>query len=139
MLNQLNPTTATQPGHDSDLESRYRAAEEIADKYGYYYSVLSDEDKVQYRLAAKQEGLEEEIKLLKMRVHNMQVLCPFDYVLLAKFVALIERLQKTHARLFNKEREVADSDKKMDKISDRLSSTLGAPMNRAMRRALARG
>ncbi len=130
-------TATPEPNPAATLEVRYKSAEEVADKHGYYYSALSDEDKIEYRLAARQEGLTEEIKLLKMTLKNMYRIFPFDYMLFVKLMELIERLQTTHARLFNKERQ-ADSGKKLDKISDRLSSSFGVPMNRAMRRAMAK-
>ncbi len=114
------------------------AEKAIAGKHGYYYSVLSDEEKVAYRLAGSCEGLDEEIHLLRTRIMSMQVLQPFNFNLLGRFIGLLERLKKTQARLFKKEPD-ADSEKKLDKISDRLSSSFGAPMNRAMRRAMARG
>jgi hypothetical protein len=131
-------TLTREPDRAADLEARFQTEKEIADKHGYYYSVLSDDEKVAYRLAASCEGFDEEIHLLKTKIMSMQVLHPLNFSLLGRFIALLERLIKTQARLFRKGPE-ADSQKKMDDVSNRLSSSFGAPMNRAMRRAMARG
>ena len=138
MVELMNPTATPVPDPAASLESRFQAEKAIADKHGYYYSVLSDEEKIAYRLAASCEGFDQEIQLLKAKIHSMQVLFPFNFNMLGRFISLLERLKKTHARLFNRERE-ADSEKKMDDVSDKLSSSFGVPMNRAMRRAIARG
>ena len=138
MLEQLTANAATQPSQESDFEVRFLAEKTIADKHGYYYSVLSDEEKVAYELAASCEGFGEEIRLVKTKLHSLLVLFPFNFNLLCRFISLLERLNKTQARLFKQEPE-ADSGKKMYKISDKLSSSFGVPMNRAKRRAMARG
>jgi hypothetical protein len=137
MVDDMNPTATPVPDPTASLEARFQAEKAIVDKHGYYYSVLSDEEKIAYRLAASREGFDQEIQLIMTKIHSMQVLFPFNFAMLGRFVNLLERLKKTHARLFNKERE-ADSEKKMDNISDRLSSSFGVPMNRAQRRAMAR-
>ena len=138
MVYSSNTVSATTEPEQPSFESRRATAAEINEEHGYYYSGLSDDDKIQYDLAAKEVGLGEEIKLLKTKIYSMQVLQPFNFALLGRFVQLLERLKKTHARLFNPERE-ADSEKKLDNISDKLSPSFGGPMNRAMRRAIARG
>ena len=130
----VSATNEPQPS----FESRRATAAEINEEHGYYYSMLSDDDKIQYELAAKEVGLGEEIKLLKTKICSMQLLQPLNFALLGRFVQLLERLKRTQDRLFNQERE-ADTEKNLDSVSHKLPSSCGGPMNRAMRRAIARG
>jgi len=125
------------PDPNAPFDVRLKTERDIAEKHGYYYSVLSDEEKVAYELAASCEGFGEEIRLVKTKLHSLQVLFPFNFNMLCRLISLLERLNKTQARLFKQEPE-ADSGKKLDKISDKLSSSFGVPMNRAQRRAMAR-
>jgi hypothetical protein len=142
MVNELVNTgdtdpTPRDPGKEAASDSRLQTENAFAAKHGYYYSVLSDEDKIAYEMAARQEGLSEEIKLVRTRIFSMQALFPFNFNMFARFIGLLERLVRTNARLFHQEHE-ADSEKKTDTISARLSPSFGVPMNRAMRRAMAR-
>ena len=132
--NAISATNEPQPSY----ESRRAAASRIAEDHGYYYSMLSDDDKIQYELAAEEVGLGEEIKLLKTKICSMQLLQPLNFGLMGRFLQLLERLIRTQDRLFNQERE-SDIEKKLDNIPDKLSPSFGVPMNRAMRRAIARG
>jgi len=131
-------TATPLPHPNGPFEVRLKAGREIVEKHGYYYPVLSDEEKIAYELAASCEGFVEEIRLLKTKIMSIQVLHPLNFNLLARFIGLLERLVKTQARLFKQEPE-ADSGKKSDNIPNRLSSSFGVPMNRAQRRAMARG
>ena len=90
-----NPT----PDHEAELEARYQAAKEFNDKHGYYYSVLSDEEKIQYRLALSAEGCDQEIALVKSRMRSMIGLDLFTPAMLIRFTNLIVTLQKLHRAL----------------------------------------
>jgi hypothetical protein len=104
MNDQLN-TAAVAPGlsPEAALEARYQAEKEIADKHGYYYSVLSDDEKIAYRLALDSEGFEQEIALLKARMKCMLPLYPYNPSILLRILSILERLQKTQSTVFKKD------------------------------------
>jgi hypothetical protein len=104
MTDELNNTVPTPELSPEDaLEARFQAEKAFADKHGYYYSVLSDDEKIAYRLALAGEGFEQEIALLKAKMKCMLPLYPYNPSILLRILSILERLQKTQTALFKKE------------------------------------
>ena len=103
MVEEMNANATPTQDPEAAFEARLKAAKEIADKHGYYYSVLSDEEKVEYALALSGEGFEQEIALLKAKMKCMMLLYPYNMALMARILSILERLQKTQKALFNKD------------------------------------
>ena len=122
MVEEMNTTAAQEPNKEAAIEARFLAAKEIADKHGYYYSVLSGEEKVQYRLALSREGFDQEIALLQTKIKSMQLLLPFNPPMLARFPHLLERLHKAQTDLSKR-----DEDLKPKKALDKMFGGFGFP------------
>ena len=113
MSDPQNPTAQTQ-SKEATLESRYLAEKEFMDKHGYYYSVLSDEDKIAYRLAAQSKGLDDEIALLRLKTRDALVLYPYNLNMFVRFINLIVRLQRLQRALSKK-----DGDSKLETATEK--------------------
>ena len=122
MVEDMNTTAALEPDKEAAVEARFLAAKEIADKHGYYYSVLSDEEKVEYRLALSREGFDQEIALLQTKMKSMQLLFPFNLAMIARFLNLLERLDKAQ-RAHSKH----DEGSKPESAIDKMFSKFGFP------------
>ena len=113
-----NPDSAESQSKEAALEAAFLAAKELADKHGYYYSVLPDEEKAAYRLALSQEGFDQEIALLKTKMKSMQFL--FNPAMIARFMNLLERLYKAQRNLSKQ-----DEDPKPQKPLDNMFGVFG--------------
>ena len=122
MAEQMNNNGTPKSSPGADFESRLKAAREIAEKHGYYYSVLSDEEKIAYELADPCEGFDQEIKLLKAKLNSMQLLYPFNLAMIARFMSLMERLQRAQKALFKK-----DDDSKPGTSLEKMLGSLAIP------------
>jgi hypothetical protein len=100
-LNNNGPTPELSP--EAALEDRFQAEKAIDDKHGYYYSVLSDDEKIAYRLALAREGFEQEIALLKAKMKCMIPLYPYNPAIMCRILSILERLQKTQRTIFKKD------------------------------------
>ncbi len=96
--------SATDP-KEAAFMARLNAAREIANKHGYYFSVLSEEEKVEYALALEREGFEHEIAFIKTKVKCMQILQPFNLSIVARLLMIADRLAKTQRALFTKDKD----------------------------------
>ena len=103
------------PAREAAVEAAYLTAKEFAHKHGYYYSVLPDEEKPQYRLALEEKGFDQEIALVKTKMWSVNFLFPFNHALLARFINLLERLSKAQRNLEKRE-ESLKAPKALDKM-----------------------
>jgi len=78
--------------------------EEEIKQNGFYYYCLSEQERVFYKAARNSEGLLEEIRMLQAKIQYIQLVYPMNMSLLFRAIGILERLQKTHAALFGKDR-----------------------------------
>ncbi len=64
MFEEMKPTPTPEPNPDAAYEARLKAARATAEKHGYYWSVLSDEEKIEYELALSRTDFQQEIALV---------------------------------------------------------------------------
>ncbi len=74
--------------------------EEEVKENGLYYYFLSERDRALYRAARKTEGLREEIAMLRLKIAEFHVNDPLNLAMILRAMSLLERLLKTHHRLF---------------------------------------
>ena len=122
MVEDMGTAAAQEREREAALEAAFLAAKELADKHGYYYSVLSDKEKVQYRLALSREGFDQEIALLKTKMWSMQLLFPLNHSMFVRFINLLERLNKAQTNLSKK-----DDNLKPPKGLDKMFGNFGFP------------
>ena len=122
MYDDINIPSPPDPEKKAALEAAYLVAKEIADKHGYYYSVLPDNEKAQYKLALQQKGFDQEIALIKTKMWSLQFLFPFNHALIARFIILFERLSKAQTNLAKK-----DENSKPPKGLDKMFGGFGIP------------
>ena len=118
MVEDMNTAATPEPDKDAAVEALFLAEKKIADKHGYYYSVLPDEEKAAYRLALSQEGFDQEIALLKTKMKSMQFL--FDPAMIVRFMNLLGRLYKAQRNLSKR-----DEDPKPQKPLDNMFGVFG--------------
>ena len=119
-----NPTfpTPPDPAREAAIQAAYVSAKEFSHKHGYYYSVLPDEEKPQYKLALEEKGFDQEIALVKTKMWSLNFLFPFNHALIARFINLLERLAKAQANLEKKAESL-----KAPKALDKMFAGLGLP------------
>ena len=115
MYDHLNVPSPPDPEKEAAIEAAYLTAKEFAHKHGYYYSVLPDKEKPQYKLALEQKGFDQEIALVKTKMWSVNFLFPFNHALIARFINLLERLSKAQANL-DKKAESLKAPKTLDKM-----------------------
>ena len=109
MVEEMNvnatPEPTPEPDKEASYQARLQAARETAAKHGYYWSVLSDDEKIEYELALSREGFEQEIALITAKLKTMLPLFPYNLALLPRMLSILERLQKTQKTVFKKEKD----------------------------------
>jgi hypothetical protein len=122
MYDHLNVPSPPDPAREAAIEAAYLSAKEFAHKHGYYYSVLPDNEKPQYKLALEEKGFEQEIALVKTKMWSVNFLFPFNHALIVRFITLFERLSKAQANLEKKAESL-----KAPKALDQMFAGLGLP------------
>ena len=101
MSDQLNPTAVQEPRFRDTYPT---PTEEEIKKNGFYYYCLSEQERVFYKAARNSEGLQEEIHMLQAKIQYIQLVYPMNLSLLFRALSILDKLQKTHDALFNKDR-----------------------------------
>ncbi len=92
-------TVTPGPNHESDREEEARfeaglkAAMEMAKKHGYYYSVLGQQERIDYVVALAHDD-EDEIALLRAEIKAVLALNPYNFSVFARLVGLLERMRR---------------------------------------------
>ena len=85
------------PGLDPEEEARFeaglKAAMEVAKKHGYYYSVLDQQQRIDYVMALAHDD-EDEIALLRAQIKAVLALNPYNFSMFARLVGLLERMRR---------------------------------------------
>ena len=101
-------TIAPEPNHESDPdeEARFQAhlkvAMEVARKHtlprpvgGYYYSVLDEQQRIDYVMALAHDD-EDEIALLRAQIKSVLAVYPYNISVFARLLSILERMRKAH-------------------------------------------
>ncbi len=83
------------PEEEARFQARLKVAAEVAKKHGYYFSVLGEEQRVDYVIALA-EGEGEEIALLKSEVKAMKAMPRFNISVFGHLVSLLDRMRRAH-------------------------------------------
>jgi len=67
---------------------------------GFYYSALTEEEKLEYDEVVETEGLLEEIYLMRIKTKSLARREPHNLILLMRLITCLERLIRTQFRLF---------------------------------------
>ncbi len=127
------PETVKEP--DSQKPLPIPTEEEVKEN-GLYYYFLSERDRALYKSARKTEGLREEIAMMRIKIAEVHVNDPANVAIFLRAISLLERLVRTHCRLFGTE-----SERKAQTATNQMAQRFSPPdirMNRAMRRESAR-
>ena len=92
-----SPEPAHEPAPKAPL---HIPTEEEVKENGLYYYFLSERDRALYKAARKTEGLREEIAMLRLKIAEIHVNDPLNLAIILRAMSLLERLLKTHYRLF---------------------------------------
>ncbi len=84
-----------EPEEEARFEARLKVAAEVAKKHGYYFSVLGEEQRVDYVIALA-DGEGEEIALLKSEVKAMKATFPYNISVFGHLVSLLDRMRRAH-------------------------------------------
>ena len=120
MVDHLNPPAAPEPNPEAAYQARLQAARETAAKHGYYWSVLSDEEKIEYELALSRVDFEQEIALIVAKLKCMLPIYAYNLALLPGMLAILERLQKTQKVIFKKD-DTSRLERAVEKVFKRLN------------------
>jgi len=71
------------------------------DTKGFYYSALTDEEKLEYDRMIEMDGLSDEINLLRLKTRSLIKREPDNLMMLIRLITCLERLIRTQARFFN--------------------------------------
>ncbi len=109
--------------------------EEEVKENGLYYYFLSERDRALYKAARKTEGLREEIAMMRLKIAEIHANDPLNLAVILRAMSLLERLIKTHHRLF-----VQLPQRGPQTATNQMAQkpTPGIQLNREMLRALAR-
>ncbi len=110
--------------------------EEEVKENGLYYYFLSERDRALYKAARKTEGLREEIAMLRLKIAEIHVNDPLNLAIILRAMSLLERLIKTHHRLFV-QLPPRGGQSAMNQMAQK-PTPAGIQLNRAMLRDLAR-
>ncbi len=83
------------PEAEARFEARLKVAAEVAKKHGYYFSVLGEEQRIDY-VVALSEGDSEEIALLESEVKAMKATLRFNASVFGHLLALVDRMKRAH-------------------------------------------
>jgi len=85
------------PGLDPEEEARFeaglKAAMEVAKKHGYYYSVLDQQQRIDYVMALAHDD-EDEIALLRAQIKSVLALYPDNVSVFARLMGLLDRMRR---------------------------------------------
>jgi len=102
MMQDLTTTAAPEPnpdrpGLDPEEEARFeaglKAAMEVAKKHGYYYSVLDQQQRIDYVMALAHDD-EDEIALLRAEIKAVLALNPYNFSVFARLMSLLDRMRR---------------------------------------------
>ncbi len=83
------------PEEEARFEARLKVAAQVAKKHGYYFSVLGEEQRIDYVVAlAEDEG--EEISLLKSEVKSTKATLRYNTSVFAHLVSLVDRMRRAY-------------------------------------------
>jgi len=120
MIEEMNTQAAPETIPEAAYQARLQAARETAEKHGYYWSVLSDEEKVEYQLALARNDFEQEIALIASKLKCLLPVYSYNLALLPRMLAILERLQRTQKLVFNKD-DTSLLEQAVEKVLKRLS------------------
>ncbi len=83
------------PEEEARFEARLKVAAEVAKKHGYYFSVLGEEQRIDY-VVALADGEGEEIALLKSEVKATKATLRYNTSVFAHLVSLVDRMRRAH-------------------------------------------
>ncbi len=83
------------PEEEARFEARLKVAAQVAKKHGYYFSVLGEEQRIDY-VVALAEGEGEEIALLKSEVKATKATLRYNASVFAHLVSLVDRMRRAH-------------------------------------------
>ncbi len=83
------------PEEEARFQARLKVAAEVAKKHGYYFSVLGEEQRVDYVIALA-DGEGEEIALLKSEVKAMKATFRYSISVFGHLVSLLDRMRRAH-------------------------------------------
>ncbi len=83
------------PEEEARFQARLKVAAEVAKKHGYYFSVLGEEQRLDYVIALA-DGDSEEIALLKSEVKAMKAMPRFNVSIFGRLVSLLDRMRRAH-------------------------------------------
>ena len=120
MIEEMNVSTAPTPDPEVAYQARLQAARETAARHGYYWSVLSDDEKIAYEMALSREDFEQEIALIVAKLKCMLPIYAYNLTLLPRMLSILERLQKTQKLVFKKD-EASLLEKAVENVLSRLA------------------
>ncbi len=82
------------PEEEARFEAGLKAAMEITRKHGYYYSVLGEQERIDYVMALAHDD-EDEIALLRAQIKSVLALYPGKFSIFARLMGLLERMRRT--------------------------------------------
>ncbi len=83
------------PEEEARFEARLKVAAQVAKKHGYYFSVLGEEQRIDY-VVALAEGEVEEVALLKSEVKALKAMDRYNNSVFAHLVSLVDRMRRAH-------------------------------------------
>ena len=83
------------PDEEAHFQAHLNAAIEVARKHGYYYSVLDEQQRIDYVMALAHDD-EDEIALLRAQIKSVLVLYPYNISVFARLLSILERMRKAH-------------------------------------------
>jgi hypothetical protein len=81
------------PEEEARFEAGLKAAMEIAKKHGYYYSVLGEQERIDYVMALAHDD-EDEIALLRAQIKSVLALYPDNVSVFARLMGLPDRMRR---------------------------------------------
>ncbi len=84
------------PEEEARFEAGLKAAMEIARKHGYYYSVLGEQERIDYVMALAHDD-EDEIALLRAQIKSVLALYPGKFSIFARLMSLLDRMRRTRS------------------------------------------
>ena len=83
------------PEEEARFDARLKVAAQVAKKHGYYFSVLGEEQRIDY-VVALAEGEGEEIALLKSEVKATKATLRYNVSVFAHLLSLLDRMRRAH-------------------------------------------
>ncbi len=83
------------PEEEARFEARLKVAAQVAKKHGYYFSVLGEDQRLDY-VVALAEGDSEEIALLKSEVKATKAILHYNVSIFGHLISLLDRMRRAH-------------------------------------------